>query len=107
MPSDISGGYSPGASGWRVDCGARVEVEAVPARGSDAAPSADEQVAAEEVGPDLEAIVAVPVALGQDANEGCRFREERGLDRSGPSEGRLATSGHRVVKIVTRTRTEH
>ena len=53
---------------------------------TDATPAADEQGAAEEIGPDLEAVVAVSIPLGHGANEGCSLREEWELDRSGPGE---------------------
>lgn len=55
----------------------------------------------------IETVVAVLVALGQGADEGCGFREERELDRSGPSEGKVTTFGHGVVRSVTRTRAKH
>jgi hypothetical protein len=65
-----------------VDGGAGIGVwiEAPAAFGADASPLADEEGAAEEVGPNLHAVVAPFVALGADPDEGGGFREERKLD---------------------------
>ena len=59
-------------------------IEAMAAVCTDATPFADEQGMTEEVRPDLEAIVAVLLPIGQRADEGCRFRKQRELDWSGP-----------------------
>ena len=101
--------FGAGASGQRVDSGARVGmvIETVAAACAATTPTADQQGAAEQVGPDLEAVVAVLVALGQGADKSCGFREEWELDRSGPSKGRFATFGHRVGENVTRTPAEY
>lgn len=93
------------AGGEGVDGGARIGmlVKPVPAGGADAAPSADEEGAAEQIGPDLKTVKVVFVAIGADADEGGGFREERELDGSGPGEGGLAAFGHGVAGSVTRT----
>ena len=106
-PDSHGDAFGADASGQRVDGGARgqgVDRGGASRGRTDAAPTADEERAAEEVGPNIEAVVAVLVALGQDADEGCGFREERELDRSGPGEGGLATFGHGVARSVSRTR---
>ena len=61
-----------GELGEGVDGGAGVGVgiEADAALGADAAPLAGEQRAAEQVGPDRQAVEAPFVALGPDAGEG-------------------------------------
>ena len=71
-----------------------------------ATPTADVQGTAEEVGPNLKAIVAVLFALGQGTDESCRFRKKWKLDWSGPGRDDFATFGHRVARSVTRTRAE-
>jgi len=97
------------AGGEGVDGGAGVGmlVKPMPARGADAAPSADEEGAAEQVGPDLEAVEAFFIAIGADADEGGGFREERELDGGGPSGGGLAAFGHGVAGSVTRAGGEY
>jgi hypothetical protein len=59
-----------GEPGERVDRGAgvRVGIEADVALGADAAPLAGEERAAEQVGPDCQAVVAPFVAFGTDAS---------------------------------------
>ena len=98
-----------GAWPERVDGGARVRmrVETMTAACAGTPPFTDKQSAAEEIGPDLEAVVAVLVALGQGADQGCGFRKEWKLDWSGPGRGGFVTFGHRVAGSVTRTRAEH
>ena len=90
-----------GASGQCIDGGARagMGVETVTTARAATAPTANEQGAAEEVRPDLEAVVAVLVALGQDTDESCSFHKEWKLDRSGPGEGGFATFGQDSRKV--------
>ena len=68
---------------------------------ADASPATDEEGPAEQVRPDLEAVVAMLIVLRQDADEGCGFREERELNRSGSDEDGCATFGHGVALSVT------
>jgi hypothetical protein len=74
-----------GEPGERVDRGAgvRVGIEADVALGADAAPLASEERAAEQVGPDCQAVVAPFVAFGTDASEGGLVGKQRELDRRG------------------------
>ena len=63
----------------RVERGAGVGVrfEASAAFSADAAPVADQQGAAEQVGPDVQPVVAELVALGADADQRGAVREQR------------------------------
>ena len=47
------------------------------------------------------------IALRQDADEGCGFREERELNRSGSDEDGCATFGHGVAVSVTQVSGEY
>ena len=58
--------------------------------------------AAEQVGPDLHAVVAPFIALGADADQRHRVREERQLDLGGPLRARGSAFGHVVTRSVTR-----
>ena len=58
-------------------------IEAAPAFGADAAPLAEQQGAAEQIGPDLHAVEAPFVALRPDADQRGGVREQRQLDRHG------------------------
>ena len=96
----------PDAGGKGVDGGARIRIWIVATAIARAAtaPTADEQGATEEVRPNPETIIAVLVALGQSADQGCGFREERELNRSGPGRGGFATFGHGFTGSETRGR---
>ena len=63
--------------------GVRVGIEADPALGADAAPLAGQERAAEQVGPDCQAVVAPLVALGTDAGQGSLIGEQQQLERLG------------------------
>ena len=58
-------------------------IEADAALGADAAPLAGEECAAEQVGPDCQAVVAPLVALGADAGQCGLIGEQRELERLG------------------------
>jgi hypothetical protein len=62
-----------------VDGGARIGVWVEPAAtfGADAAPLAQQQGAAEQVGPDFHAVIAPHVELGPNAGERRRLWEQR------------------------------
>jgi hypothetical protein len=65
-----------------------MRIEPPPSCGADPAPLPDEHGAAEQVGPDLHAIVAPLILLGFDPNEGGCIRDERqlhGFERRGQS----------------------
>jgi len=96
------------ACGKGIDGGTRIRmgIEAMASARAATAPTADEQGAAKEVRPDLETVVAVLLLVGQRADEGCGFREERELDRRRPGRGGFATFGHKFGRSVTRTRIE-
>jgi len=74
-----------GKLGEGVDGGAgvRVRVEADAALGADAAPLVGEQRAAEQVGPDRQAVEAPFVAVRPDADQRGLVGEQRELDRLG------------------------
>ena len=76
-------------AGERIDRGAGIgmRIEPAAAFGADAAPLAEQQGAAEQVGPDLHAVEAPFVALGADADQRGGFREQRQLDRGGARRG--------------------
>jgi hypothetical protein len=90
-------------AGEGVDGGAGigVRIEAAAAFGTDASPLAEEEGAAEEVGPDFHAVVAPFVVLGADADEGCGFREERELDGGSRCGECVAAFGHDVAGSVS------
>ena len=81
--------FAAGEGGEGVEGGAwvRVGVEAEVAFGSDAAPVAGEEGAAEEVGPDGEVVEAPFIALGSDADEAGVVGEEGELVGRGHGEG--------------------
>ena len=83
--------------GQCVDGGARIGmgIKAPPPMGADAAPVADQQGAAEQVGLDRQPIVAPFVVLGTHAHQRGGFREERQLDR--PGRKWFAALGHDVA----------
>ena len=87
--------FAAGEPGEGVEGGAGVgvRVEADAALGADAAPVAGEQGAAEQVGPDGEAVEAPLVALGPDAGERRLVGEQRELERLG-HRARFAAGGH-------------
>lgn len=64
-------------------------IEAAAAFGADAPPLAEQQGVAEQVGPDFQAVKAVFVALGADADQRRGFRKERELDGCGPGGSAL------------------
>ena len=76
-------GAGEGYEGIAGGAGVGVGVEAAAALGTDAAPVAGEEGAAEQVGLDLQAVVAPLVLLGADADQGGLVGEERQLDRLG------------------------
>jgi hypothetical protein len=68
---------------------------------ADAAPVADEEGAAEQVGPDFDAVVAKLVALGADAHKRGGFRERgswMGIGRAGGLERRLGMVSREVQR---------
>ena len=78
-------GAEEGGEGVDGGAGVGIGVEAAAALGSDAAPLADEEGAAEEVGPDFHAVVAPFAVFGPDADERGGFGEQRELDGLGPA----------------------
>jgi hypothetical protein len=72
-----------------VDRRARIGMRLQPAASfsADAAPLADQQSMAKQVGPDFQAVEAPFVAFGADTYQRYGFREERKLDRGGRSRG--------------------
>ena len=91
-----------GCDGIDRRTGVGVGIEAVAALGADAAPLAQQQSAAEQVGPDLHAVVAELVTLGANADQGGGFREERQLDGDRAFRAEFAASGHGVAGSVSR-----
>jgi len=79
-----------------VDGGASVgvRVEPDPARRADPAPVAGEEGAAEEIGPDGQAVVPPFVLLGANADERRRLREQRELDWGGQAQAGFPGFGH-------------
>ena len=69
--------------------------------GTEAAPLAGKQGAAEQVGPDLEPVEAEFVALSADADQRGRFCEERQLDRRRPGRGLVRAFGHDITESVS------
>ena len=85
-----------------IDGGAGIGVEAAAAMGADAAPVADEEGAAEQVGPDVEAVEVPFVAFGADADQGRVFGEQRQLTGGGLVGGGSGAFGHGLTGSVTR-----
>ena len=75
--------------GEGVDGGARIGmgIEPAAAFGADAAPLADQQSAAEQVGPDLQAVEAPFVEFRPDADQRGGLGEQRQLDRARVARG--------------------
>ena len=87
--------FLAGKVGEGVEGGAGigVGVEAAAACGADAAPLAHEEGAAEQVGPDFQAVVAPFVAFGAHADQGGGVREQRQLDGGGAARALGAALG--------------
>src|SRR5580704_782381 len=64
-----------------------MRLKPTPSLGANAAPLADQQSVAEQVGPDFQSVEAPLVAFGTDADQRHGFREERKLDWGGRSRG--------------------
>jgi hypothetical protein len=68
-------------------------IEPARAFGADAAPLADQEGAAEQIGPDLHPVVAPFVQRRADADERGRFGKQRQLGRRRPDGGRHGAGG--------------
>jgi len=78
-----------------------MRIQPSPAFGADAAPLAEQQGAAEQVGPDLHPVEAPLVALGVDADQRGSLREQRQLNRDGRRESGFRAFGHDVTVNVS------
>ena len=76
-------------------------IQSAAAFGADAPPLAEQQGAAEQVGPDLHPVEAPLVALGADADQRGGFREQRQLNRDGRRESGPRAFGHDVTVNVS------
>lgn len=116
------GGFQHAGSRQRIGQESRdIGAEAAATLGADAAPLADQQDAAEQVGrswrkvpsgeagwnsqrrADVQAVVAEFVTIRTDANQRGRLREQRQLDGNGPLRAGCAASGHEVPRSVAAT----
>jgi len=78
-----------------------MRIQPSPAFGADAAPLAEQQGAAEQVGLDLHPVEPPLVALGADADQRGGFREKRQLNRDGRRESGFRAFGHDVTANVS------
>ena len=78
-----------------------MRIQPAAAFGADAAPLAEQQGAAEQVGPDLHPVEAPLVALGVDADQRGGLREQRQLNRDGRRESGFRAFGHDVTVNVS------
>ena len=78
-----------------------MRIQPAAAFGADAAPLAEQQGAAEQVGPDLHPVEAPLVMLGADADQRGGFREQRQLNRDGRRELGFRAFGHNVTVNVS------
>jgi hypothetical protein len=78
-----------------------MRIQPSPAFGADAAPLAEQQGAAEQVGPDLHPVEAPLVALGADPDQRGGLGEQRQLNRDGWRESGFRAFGHDVTVNVS------
>jgi hypothetical protein len=96
VPAAAAAALGPQQGGQRVDRGAEIGmwIEPAMACGADAAPLADQEGAAEQIGPDFHPGIAPFVQRRADADERGRFGKQHQLGRRRPGGGRQGGRNH-------------